>query len=241
MNRLLSNLLRNNRPYARKTKGAAAILQLALVLLTIILVSFSKNAMFTYSLSAVIFLMTALSAPEDIKSIIKMVCPAVIMTLLIMLPSVFMGSPGTMLTVTLKVFVSVGMIALLNTNVTENDLTAALRSVHVPATFIMILDTAVRFLGILGRTAGALYEAVTLRTVSNRKWNKQATGGVLGTTYLMSEKMSEETAAAMHLRCFTGEYRTMRRHKINIFDILVPAFAAAEIWLFIITQKGINV
>ncbi len=241
MNKLLSKLLKNNRAYAKENKGAAATLQLALVLLTVILVSFSRNAVFTYAIAAFIFMMTAFSSPEDIKSIIKMVVPGTLMTMIIMLPAVFMGSPSTMLRVTLKVFVSVGMVALLNVSITGNEMTAALRSFYVPDTFILILDTAVRFLNILGRTAGALNEAVELRTVSRRKWNRQATGGVLGTTYLMSEKMSEETAAAMELRCFTGRYGTMKKHKFNIYDILLLIFAAGEIWLFIVTEKGMGI
>ena len=240
---MLAILFRDRRNYMKKTTGAAAIVQLALVLLTIILVSLSRNAIFTYAILAVIFLAMAILPGEEIKNVLKMTIPAVLLTMLVMLPAVFMGSPRSLFTVSMKVFVSVGALGIYNSMVTWSDTTRALRMCHIPSVFVLILDTAVHFLMILGRVSETLTEAVKLRTVSRVSWKRRGTGGVLGTTYLLSEKMSQQTMEAMQTRCFTGQYPTMKKHRINIFDVVYFIAAAVEIAAFIVTQsamKGIN-
>lgn len=233
---MIAKLLKDRRNFRKNRKGAAAVAQLALVLLTIILVSFSRNAFFSYAILAMMLAVISVLKADEIAAVIKVVIPVVVFTVLVMLPAVFLGNPRFLLTVTMKVFISVGLIAIYNQFVSWNETTRALRAVHVPATFILILDTTVHFLMILGRVADSLSEAVKLRTVSRVRWNKKGTGGVLGTTYMISEKMSRETTEAMQTRCFTGQYPVLKKHRINLYDMIYFLIAGVEIAAYIFTQ-----
>jgi cobalt/nickel transport system permease protein len=188
------------------------------VIFIILLCALSNNAYFTYIVIALAVLHLSVLPIDALKDVLKVVLSAVLFSGLILLPSIFMGSPGTFFTVLMKVVESVMLLATLNAEVDWKDITASFRALKVPSVFVLTLDLTVKFLVILGRFSDKLLEAVTLRSVGKRNWKTSGAGDILGTTFLKSTKVASRTSEAMACRCFVGEYRSFRRHKWNVWD-----------------------
>ena len=220
-------------------------LRLCLVIFSIVLLSLSRNAFFAVSILAAALLLTALLPAKEIRRVLSALPVPAALTFLVMLPAVFLGSPGTLLTVTLKVTLSVLLLSLYNERTAWKETTGAMAAFHAPDLFIMTLDTTVRFLVILGRFAGRMLEAVSLRRVGKKTWKNAGTGGILGTTWLKSQQMVRENMEAMTCRCFDGTYQKMgerprdprekRKRVISnlLFSLLFPVLLA----FFLYTEK----
>lgn len=183
------------------------VLRLLVCLETILLSSLSGNAFFSVSIIAVLLLLTAMLQGEQIRRMAGRIVLPVLLTALLMLPAVFLGSPRSLLTVTMKVFTAMLCLALLNEHVPWQALTGALSALHAPDLFVMTLDTTVRFFVLLGRYAARMSEAVSLRRVGTKTWKNAGTGGILGTTWLKSQRMLQANTEAMTCRCFNGTYK----------------------------------
>lgn len=245
--RLTSGLLNSEkRKYAGTQSGISPTLRLIVSVLTILLCALSRNAFFTGCVIGVELLRTAMMPADSIKNVLGKVILPVVFTAILMIPSIFLGSPGTFGTVTVKVFESVLVLSVLNEEVAWNEMTGALSGLHAPELFVMTLDTAVRFLVLLGRYSGRLLEAVNLRRVGKKNWKNAGTGGVLGVTWLKSQAMLKANSEAMTCRCFDGTYRKntgyrekteqqkKRERMLNIaYAILIPVLVIG----FIYTQR----
>lgn len=207
------------------------------VIYIILLCALSNNAYFTYIIIAIALLHLMILPIADLKSVLKIVFSAVLFSGLILLPSIFMGSPGTFATILMKVIESVMLLSTLNTEVEWKDITASFRALKVPSIFVLTLDMTVKFLVILGRFSDKLLEAVTLRSVGKRSWKTSGAGDILGTTFLKSTKIATATSEAMACRCFVGEYRVYRKHKWNGWDALYVTGLIILTVLFVMTLK----
>lgn len=191
----------------RAQSGVVPALRLAVAILAILLCALSRNAFFVLCVMAAELLRTAMLPAQSVRRIMGKLPVPVLMTVLVMLPAVFLGSPRSMGTVTMKVLNAVLILAVLNERVSWKEMTGALAACHAPEIFILTLDTAVRFFVILGRYSERLVEAVSLRRVGEKNWKNAGTGGILGTTWLKSQKMAQANAEAMACRCFDGVYQ----------------------------------
>lgn len=232
--RLIGSLLQND---ADGGTGAGrsrirAGLRLFLVLMIIVLCSLSRNAVFTAMMLMISLLELSFMRPTRIRAVLKRVPLPVLTAMAVCLPAVFMGHPGTMLTVSMKVLECVLLLGMLGEQYSWKELTEVPGALHVPGIVILTLDMTVRFLVILGRISSRLSEAVILRSTAekSRHWRKSAAaaGGVLGTTFLLSRRMAQETGEAMELRGFSGEYRRRRqKERLTAAEwgilLLVPA------------------
>lgn len=125
-----------------------------------------------------------------------------------------------MITVTMKVFISISLILLLNDSVSWKELTDSLQKLHVPSVVILTLDMTVFFLIILGKFSNAVVEAAQLRSVGKISWKDSQLDGILGTTFLKSNQMANKTSEAMQCRGYNGIYKTYEEAKISFWDIL---------------------
>jgi len=225
--------------------GVAPALRLAVSILAILLCALSRNAFFVLCVIAVELLRTALLPADSVRRIMEKLPAPVLMTALLMLPAVFLGSPRSMGTVTMKVLNAVLILAILNEKVSWREMTGALAACHAPEIFILTLDTAVRFFVLLGRYSNRLLEAVSLRRVGEKTWRNAGTGGILGTTWLKSQKMAAANAEAMACRCFDGVYRKnsfpkreteRERRKRFAADLLYACLIPALVLCFFYTQ-----
>lgn len=214
-----------------------AALRLFGVFLCILLCALSRNAYFTYIIIAILLLHLSLMPVKDIKVVVKTVLAADVFSALILLPSLFMGHPGTFLTVLMKVTESVMLLSILNTEVDWKNMTAAFRAFKVPSIFIFTLDLTVKYLVILGRFSDKLLEAVSLRSVGKKHWRTSGVGDILGTTFLKSQRIAQHTSEAMECRCFNGTYDVYDKHKWNKWDVLYIVVLIGMLGLFVATQS----
>ncbi len=106
--------------------------RLCVAILTILLCALSKNAVFTGSVIVVLLLRVAFLAPREIANVLGKTVLPVLFSALILLPAALLGQPGTLLTVTMKVFESVLLLALLNHSVSWKDMSEAMGEMHFP-------------------------------------------------------------------------------------------------------------
>lgn len=207
--RLIARILRSDQNNAFRSTAAhpAAVLRLIAATLCILLCALSRNAWFTASVLAVELLRLCVKPAESIAHILQPVLIAVLFAAIFTLPAVFLGSPGSFGTVTMKVAESVLVLSVLNEEVSWKEITGALQTFHLPDVFILTLDSTIRFLVILGRFSNEMLEAVSLRRVGQKKWRNAGTGGILGTTFLKSQQIAQHTSEAMICRGISGSYR----------------------------------
>lgn len=209
--RLIARIFRSDQQSDGGGRSAAAhpaaCLRLVGAFACILLCALSKNAWFTVSVLAVELLRTALKRPESVAHILRPVLVAVLFAAIFTLPAVFMGSPGSLGTVTMKVAESVLVLSVMNEEVSWKETTGALADFHLPDIIVLTLDSTIRFLVILGCFSEKMLEAVSLRRVGTKNWKNAGTGGILGTTFLKSQQLSQETSEAMICRGFTGDFR----------------------------------
>lgn len=238
--RALSRLKESDLADSSEKKRGMPLTHLLSSLLCIVLCALSRNAVFTASVLACAFLYTAFLPVRSMRNILGSLALPCLFTALIMLPAVFMGSPKTMLTVTMKVAEAVLVLGILNVNVSWKRLTEAFREIHIPDLFVLVLDQTLRYLVILGRYSNSLLEAVTMRSVGKLDWKRSGAGGILGTTFLKSQQMAAETEEAMRLRGFQGEYRSVKKDRFGVWDALLLAVDAVLLLFFAYTQRAMR-
>jgi cobalt/nickel transport system permease protein len=235
---IISSLLETDQNSERTQSRIMPVVRLAVAVLCILLVALSRNMAFVEVILAAELVRLAMKPPAVVRAGVKRIIFPVLFTMLIMLPSVFLGHPKTMLTITIKVLTSLLVLVVLNADVEWREMTAALETLHMPGLFIMTIDMTVRFLAVLGRYANSMIEAVNLRTVtdknnmSNDKRRLASAGGVMGTTFLVSQRMQGEMAEAMECRGFTGQYRSYSRRKFKGIDAAYLLIAPVLIALY---------
>lgn len=206
--------------------NVSPVLRICTAFLCILLCALSRNAVYTVSVIGIELLRSAFMNNDGLKHVVRNTVTAVLFSLLITLPAVFMGNPGTALTVSMKVMESVLVLSVMNEIVSWKDITGAFNCLHFPSLFVFVLDTTIRYLVILGNYANALTEAVTLRSVGKKSWKDSHIGGILGTTFLKSGQMAAANSEAMTCRCFDGTYKIYNKHRFTWQDavyLLIPA------------------
>ena len=207
--------------------SAAPSLKLFYTILFIILTASSKNYLFVLIMCAAVTVRLAFFSAAAIRQILSGTAGAVLISIFLLLPAVFMGNPQTMANITARVYVSVTLVGILSAGTSWNKLTASMRTFHVPALFIFTLDITLKY----------ILRSISLRSVGKNPDKARSFSGVLGITFLKSSEMAEEMYAAMCCRGFTGEYEKKQKYEpcvSDIFYILIMAGCAA---LFVYLNK----
>lgn len=224
---------------AEEQKGAGAAMKLTATLTLIILTAVSRNMFFTWCLIAG-FLVRLIFVPGKISlRVMKNAAGVTILSALILLPSVFTGSPRTILTVSLKVFLSVGLITLMSLSTPWNKITEALKILHVPDLLIFILDLTLKYIAILGSICCNMLTSLKLRSIGRNHQKEHAFSGIFGVTFIKSRQMAYEMYEAMVCRGFEGEYIKDRKRSLGKRDVPLLLILAAVIMLFIYSQRAI--
>ena len=138
------------------------------------------------------------------KQILSGTIGAVLFSIFILLPAVFMGNPQILLTIGTKVFLSVTLIGMLSAGTAWNKLTASLRAFHIPDIFIFTLDITLKYIAVLGEICMEILTSLRLRSIGQNKKKAKAFSGILGISFLKSREMADEMYASMCCRGFTG-------------------------------------
>ena len=133
--------------------------------------------------------------------------------------------------ITVKVFLSTGILSLYANITPWNKITAALRFIKIPAFIIFLLDLTIHYILILGNLAYEMLFALKLRSVGKNLNKRNSFSGILGTVFLKSMEFSKETQQAMECRLFNGNY-VFQKSKGKIKDLLPIFILIAYISLY---------
>ncbi|MFL0247183.1 energy-coupling factor transporter transmembrane component T family protein [Candidatus Clostridium stratigraminis] len=231
---ILSRLRMQSNAAASKL-GVNDLTKLITVMMVIIFISLSKSI--TYVLIANVFLLVLINflSIEEIKYVLKVSFVMSVITLLILLPSIFLGYGNNALMITLKVFSSVAFVNILSCSTKWNDLLGALKLFKVPDMFIFVLDITIKYIILLGEFSLNMIYALKLRSVGKSNYKSASLSGIIGTMFIKSKEMSEEMYGAMECKGFTGEYRAFKKFKFKVADficiIVMTAFVLAYFYI----------
>jgi cobalt ECF transporter T component CbiQ len=123
----------------------------------------------------------------------------------------------------LRVAVSISLVVLLTVTTSWPRLLAALRSLFVPATIVLVLAMAYRYLFHLLTSVTDMYTARRARTVgtdadlrSHRRFVAASAGALFG----KSHALSEEVYLAMVARGYRGDTRLLHAPRLRVADVL---------------------
>ena len=234
--RLISRIVKRDQKSGRMI-AIYPVFRISTAFLCILFCSLSRNALFTEIVLTGELCVLALLQPKQIENVLKTVLPAVLAAFLITCPAVFLGSTSTALTVSMKVMESVTVLGILNETCDWKEMTGSLQVLHVPGIVILTMDMTVNFLVILSRFSNAMLEAVSMRAIGDTSWKDSQIGGILGTTYLKSQHMADQTAEAMQCRGFDGDYKIYKTHQMNYLDYAYLAIPVFLIFLFLYAES----
>lgn len=213
--------------------SASPSLKLCYTFLFILLTACSKNYLFSLIMVAGTILALASYLASAMKQILSGTIGAVLFSIFILLPAVFMGNPQILLTIGTKVFLSVTLIGMLSAGTAWNKLTASLRAFHIPDIFIFTLDITLKYIAVLGEICMEILTSLRLRSIGQNKKKAKAFSGILGISFLKSREMADEMYAAMCCRGFVGEYKTGRKYAFRKQDIFYIFSMIAVVGLFV--------
>ena len=193
---------------------------LASAFLFVLLVSLSRGTLFLACASTGLLALLSLQKAAVIRDVLKTALAAGAFTLAVMLPSALGGNAANAVRLVAKVLACVACMRLFAAVTEPRRVTRALAAFRVPDIFILVLDTTLRSLALLGDLALSLLQALTLRSVGRNRDKGRALAGVAGTLFLRSHQMMGDMAAAMECRGFTGTYRTAAAPRLRPVDAL---------------------
>ena len=213
--------------------SASPSLKLCYTFLFILLTACSKNYLFSLIISAGIVLVLATYPAAVIKQILSGTAGSMVLSMLILLPAVFMGNPHILLTIVTKVFISVTLIGILSAGTSWNKLTASLRAFHIPDLFIFTLDITLKYIAVLGEICMEILISLRLRSVGKNKKKAKAFSGILGIAFLKSREMADEMYAALCCRGFVGEYKGSQKNNFKKQDVFYILLMTGVVGVFI--------
>ena len=214
---------------------ARTVCRTILVLGLVILSALSRNILFCGTITVALLLTLCFSRIEVIKAVLKTSLASSFLTVLIMLPSLFIYGTNSVFVIPLKVFLSVGIISLYSAATPWNKITGALQMLHFPSFIIFIMELTIHYIFILGNIARDMMVALKLRSVGKNSSKTESLSGILGTLFLKSISMAQETQQAMECRLFDGTY-TRQREGIRFSDLLPIAILMSFIFLYILIE-----
>lgn len=148
------------------------------------------------------------------------------------------SEPGarSVATILLRVSASVLLASLLVLTTRWSELLAALRALHAPAIFVLVLAMAYRYLFVLLDLTQDLLLARRARLIAPSKGAEQRRwlAAALGVLFQRSIRTSDQVYLAMLARGFRGDYRSLQPRPISDSEWLTLSLAAvalAMLWL----------
>lgn len=223
-----------------KTKEANTSLRLFAVLLLIVLTAVAKNYSFVLLMLGITAVRVALLKADKIRALFKVLVPAMIMSLIILLPAVFMGHPKTLLTVLGKVVVSTSLIMSVNLTAPFNSITSALKTFRIPDIIIFTFDFTVKYILILSEICYEMLCALKIRSIGKNNNKKSSASGILGTVFVKAKQSGEETVKAMECRGFCGKYTVTKHEKFKPKDLIYALAVACVAGAFVYFEAVIK-
>lgn len=182
------------------------IFNFLIFIFSILFISVSKSPIFVWVM-LIIFLYKLVVRPKIlIIRIIKMTLFAASICCVIVLPMILLNFRNFN-----YLFLFKTLVILLNVNLFTNDLNTTnflllVQRLHLSPTLIFILGIMVKYLKVLNISLLDMMAAIQIKSVGKLKHPYQVIGGIFGSLYLNSIKISKDVHDAMILRGYTGEF-----------------------------------
>lgn len=214
----------------QKAKESNISLRLLGIFVIIILTSLSHNFSFVLLMITLMLIKIATLKAGTIRTLVATILPILLISTLILLPSIFLGNPKTPLTIFGKIFVCTSIVLTLNLTTNFNEITRGLKAFFVPDIIIFTLDLTIKYIFILGETCSKMLTALKTRSIGKNNQKSASTSGILGTLFIKAKSSVDETSKAMECRGFNGKYTKQKQKlKLNfndIFNVLLFIFIA---------------
>ena len=201
--------------------GINALIKLIFGFTIIVLVALSKNYIYVLSIGIFLFFLISLLKIQDIKYIFKVIISMAFFTAIVLIPSIVMGNKNNSYILILKIIISIGCVNLISCTTKWRELIAAFKIVHLPDIIIFAFNISIKYIDILGRLALNMLSALKLRAIGKSKSKSSAISGIIGTMFIKSVELSEETMDAMECRGFNGEFKINSKLTFGIKDGIV--------------------
>lgn len=201
--------------------GGALFLLLELIFMVVL----SRKLPFLFAVFGLEIILLATFSGKAIKAIVLEMFSGAAFAFLFALPAAIMGNTYTMQMLVLKTSITVCAVAFFSNKIPLYQLSQSLGKFKVFHTILFILDITLKYLVVLGRICTQMTEAVSLRYIGKNTKKQKTAAGVLGMTYLKSQRMTKEMYQAMTCRGFDGTYRSYSSHKLNGADIILILLA----------------
>lgn len=218
------------------TKAHAGIKLLAAFVL-ILLIALSPAFYFTLTVAAAFLLFLSFQRIEILKDVIENAAGAAFLSFMIMFPAYFLSGSMAFITITVKVFLSVGMLSYVSVSSPWNQLTASLNRIHLPSIVVFILDLTLRYIELLGRKAEEMLTALQLRNLSRSRDHQKSFSGILGTLFLKAADYGHQTSDAMECRLYDGTIHSSKPEKLNRYDVFLLAILILYVFLFFYSER----
>lgn len=204
------------------------------LLLLVILIAVSRNAILLWGLALLIGGQLLWLPPHQLRHFIKSWLISVAAALLFVLPSCWLAGPSTLLFFGLKTSLMLANAQYYRLTTPFQALLTGLKALHCPDLLIMTLAIAITYLRMLGQHLLLTMEALELRTVAPAAHPYRLIGALFGNLYLKSYAYALELYAAMEARGFNGHYARATTHSTHWRDYLAltPALIVWAVFIF---------
>lgn len=210
--------------------------KLVLCLCCLLLTSLTRNYLFVLVMLAVVLVRACLLPGTAIMRVATTALGAEALSVLVMLPALFLGQGRSILMLSTKVLVSVSLVLCTSLSSTPAELTRGLRALRVPSLVILTIDLALKGIVDLGTAAAESLSALGLRSVGRNAHKGSSLGGVAGVVFVKASRASEETYQAMRCRGFEGDYPLPANQPLHTVDWAWMLGLTALIALFLYLQ-----
>lgn len=218
-------------------KKPEALFFLVFVFVSVLLMSLSRNMLFTYVLLACFIIKLCLSKEDELVYIMHYSVRAFFFSCFLLFPSLFLSHTKTMMTVSLKVFLSTSFVCMFNFMYSTNEIVSCLKMLHVPDIFIFTIDTTFKSIVSLSKSCEEILMALKCRLIGKRKKKDTAMTNIAGMVFVRAKNHSSEMYDAMKCRGFTGEYYNHMKFRMNVYDGMMLVCVVLEIVMFVFLEK----
>ena len=215
---------------------ASAAPKLLMTLLYILLLSVSSGAEYLWAAAAGVLIVLALLPGRMLRHTLQPVFPVAIFTLILLIPCAILTGIAPCIRMLAKVCLSLTAISILAHTTSWNRLTGGLNQLHLPDTFIFLLDSTLRFLALAGQAAAELNEAMAVRSIGRNEKKYTTLGGILGTVWLRTNELAQQTSEAMQCRGWDGSYSAAQNSGTKLGNFRCVLMAAAMIAAFLLLE-----
>ena len=233
--RILSKIKRENEKYNGFIYSINATIKLVSTFLIIIFLSLSNNIEYIFCTLSYSMVCLATLNGNVIKKILKISVTLPIFTIIMLTPSLLLGNSffnfGKL---TLKIFITILIINIFSYTTKWSEAIKSLKVFAIPDIFILVFDITIRYIYLLGDFSFNMLYSLKLKSVGKNNKKRQSISKIIGILFLKSKNMGDEMYSAMECRCFSGEFKSRYKVKLNLNDYIYIAITCLMIGAFFI-------